>query len=111
MKEKYVAFDGINGYYEAFETIEEAQSWLEEGFFDAEEGYHPDMKSCKIYELKQTVDYDVVDSKENYKYECEDDIPEDDEKSEAWPYDNRFDEIWKHKFVDVPKTKQNEKPT
>lgn len=96
---KYLAFDGINCEYEDFETIEEAQKWLEECFLDSYEGYHPDMKSCKIFELKQTIDYDVIDSKANYKYEHEEDIPEDDEVSEAWPHDNDFDEIWKHKFV------------
>ena len=98
---KYLAFDGINCEYEEFETIEEAQIYLEESFLDSDEGYHPDMKSCKIFELKQIVDYDIVDSKENYKYEHEEDIPEDDEDSEAWPYDSDFDKIWKHKFVTV----------
>jgi len=29
----------------------------------------------------------------------EDDIPEDDNESIAWPYSTDFDEIWKHKFV------------
>lgn len=98
---KYLAFDGINCEYEEFETIEEAQKWLEECFLDSDEGYHPDMDCCKIFELKQTVSYDVVDKKENYKYVYEEDIPEDDEKSEAWPYSTSFDEIWKHKFVTV----------
>ena len=59
------------------------------------------MDCCKIFELKQTVSYDVVDKKENYKYVYEEDIPEDDEESEAWPYSTSFDEIWKHKFVTV----------
>lgn len=98
---KYLAFDGINFEYEEFETLKEAQKWLEECFVSSEEGYHPDLDSCKIYKLKQVVRHDVVDKKDNYKYECEDDIPEDDEKSEAWPYDSAFDEIWQHKFVDV----------
>lgn len=31
----------------------------------------------------------------------EDDIPEDDNESEAWPHDTSFDVIWKHKFVTV----------
>ena len=98
---KYLAFDAINNEYEEFETIEDAQQWLEEAFLCSGEGYHYDLKSCKIFELKQTVDYDVVDSKKNYKYENEEDIPEDDNESEVWPYDNSFDEIWEHKFVDV----------
>ena len=98
---KYLAFDGINCEYEDFETLKEAQDWLVECFLDSSEGYHPDLKSCKIFELKQIVDYEVVDSKENYKYMYDDEIPEDDEESEAWPFDNAFDEIWKHKFVEV----------
>lgn len=53
----------------------------------------------RYMELKQTVDYDIIDSRENYKYMYEDDIPEDDEESEAWPYNTDFDEIYKHKFV------------
>jgi len=98
---KYLAFDGINCEHEEFETIEEAREYLEECFLDSDDGYHPDMDSCKIYELKETVSYDVIDKKENYKYIHEEDIPEDDEVSEAWPHNNDFDEIWKHKFVAV----------
>lgn len=37
---KYLAFDGINFEYEDFETIEEAQKWLEECFLDSDEGYY-----------------------------------------------------------------------
>lgn len=84
---KYLAYDGINCEYEEFETIEEAQKWLEECFFDSDEGYHPDIDSCKIFELKQTVSYDVVDRK--------------GEESEGWRYSPSFDEIWKHKFITV----------
>lgn len=100
-KKKYLAYDGINGDYERFETIEEAREWIKDSIYQPEEGYHPDLKSCKIYELKEVVDYDVIDKKSNYKYEDEDDIPEGDNDSEAWPYDNAFEEIWQHKFVDV----------
>ena len=105
---KYLAFDAINNEYEEFKTIKEAQKWLEECFADPEEGYHPDVNFCKIFELKQTVSCDVVDSKKNYKYINEDDIPEDDNESEAWPYDTKFDEIWEHKFVDVKKEEREE---
>ena len=97
---KYLAFDGINNQYEDFETIEEAQEWLKEIFLDPDEGYHPDLESCKIFELKQTVGYDVIDSKDNYKYMYEDDIPEDDEESESCPFGGAdYDEIWEHKFM------------
>ena len=98
---RYLAYDGINGDYEKFETIEEAREWLKEGFYQPEEGYHPDLKSCKIYELKEVVDYDIIDSKDNYEYENEEDIPEGDTESSAWPYPNEFDEIITHKFVDI----------
>lgn len=97
---KYLAYDGINCEYEDFNTIDEARTWLEQAFFDREEGYHPDLKDCAIYKLEETVDYDVVDSKNNYKYMHEEDIPEDDELSEACPFGGAdYDEIWKHKFI------------
>ena len=96
---KYLAFDGINGDHEEFDTIEEAREWLEDCFLSPDEGYHPDFASCKIYQLAETVECEVVDKKENYKYIYEDDIPEGDNESQAWPYSTDFDEIWKHKFV------------
>lgn len=98
---KYLAYNGIDHEYEEFETIDDAHEWLAECFLDSDQGYHPNMTSCKIFLLHQTVSYDIVDSKKNYKYEYEDEIPDHDEISEAWPYDNLFDEIWKHKFVTV----------
>lgn len=98
---KYLAYDSINCEYEQFDTIEEARKYLEEAFKDENEGYHPDAESCKIYELKEAVKVTIVDSKDNYKYLDEDDIPEDDTESEAWPYDNAFDEIWDHEFITV----------
>ena len=97
---KYLAYDDINGDYHECHTIEEARSWLEEIFLD-ENGYHPGLVFCKIYELKEVASFDVVAKKKDYKYEYEDDIPEDDKESEAWPYDSEYDEIWKHKFVPV----------
>ena len=99
---KYLAVDGINGDREEFDTIEEAREWLEDCFLSPDEGYHPDFASCKIYQLAETVECEVVDKKENYKYIYEDDIPEGDNESQAWPYSTDFDEIWKHKFVPVP---------
>jgi len=99
---KYLAFDGINGGHEDFDTIEEARKWLEDCFLSPDEGYHPDFASCKIYQLAETVECEVADKKENYKYIYEDDIPEGDNESQAWPYSTDFDEIWEHKFVPVP---------
>lgn len=98
---KYLAYDAINSDYEEFDTLEEAHDWIKEAILDPSEGYHPDLKECKIYIQIETVDYDVTDKKSNYKYENEDDIPEGDEESEAWPHDNAFDEIWQYKFVKV----------
>ncbi len=108
---KYLAFDGINLEHEEFETIEEARNYLTECFLCPDEGYHPDIKSCKIYQLIETVDYEIVDSKENYKYDYIDDLPEgEDDESQVWLYNNEFTEIWKHKFVSVnnPNTPQDD---
>lgn len=96
---KYLAYDSINSDYEEFETIEQAREYLVEAFLDPDEGYHPDLIDCKIYELKETVEYDVIDKKENYKYMDEDDIPEGSDE-EAWGHGD-VDEVWKHKFIDI----------
>lgn len=98
---KYLAFDGINGGHEDFDTIEEARKWLEECFLDDQEGYHPDFASCMIFQLAETIECDVVDKKENYKYIHEEDVPDDEEGEEVWPYGAGVDEIWKHRFVPV----------
>ena len=103
---KYLAFDAVNGDHEEFETIKEAQNYLEEIFIDVEQGYADETELCKIYELKQFVKLETIDSKENYKYECIDDVPDDeniDEETDIWPYDNSFDKIAKHKFIDINK--------
>lgn len=85
---------------EEFHTIEQARGFIVDSIFDDIEGYHPDLTMCKIFELKEVLDYDVIDKKSNYKYDYDDDIPEGSDE-EAWPYDNAFEEIWKHKFVPV----------
>ena len=87
---KYLAFDGIDHDHEEFNTIEEARKHIEEIIL-GDDGYDPDVVLCKIYELKEIVDYDVTDSRENY----------DDQ--ENWPYADEFVEVWAHKFVDVSK--------
>lgn len=98
---KYLAYDACNGEYEEFETIEEARDWLKEGFL-TDDGYNlDDMRNSKIYTIAETVEWEVTDRKSNYKYEYEDDIPEDDNESEAWPHDSIFDEVGTHKFVPV----------
>lgn len=104
---KYLAWDAVSGDHETFESLKEAQDYLTECFLcDGE--YHPDIESFCIYELHSGVAYDVIDSKENYKYENEEDIPEDDETSEAWPYSSEADEIWKHKYVDLREGKKDD---
>jgi hypothetical protein len=97
---KYLAYDSINSDYEEFETIEQAREWLVEAFHSPDDGYHPELVDCKIYELKEVAGYDVTDKKENYKYECEEDAPEGHE-DEAWPFSSEFDEIWQHKFIPI----------
>ena len=106
---KYLAYDAVNNDYEEFDTIEDARKFLEEIFLDdCGDGYSPELTDCKIFELKEVVEYDVIDRKENYKYEYEDEIPDGDEDSEAWPYDSLFDEIWKHKFVSFEDSSKTE---
>jgi hypothetical protein len=82
----YLAHDPINGEHEEFETIEEAREFLEESFLDSDEGYHPDASTCRIYKLIETVKMTVVDEKSNYKYDSEDDVPENDETGDFWPH-------------------------
>lgn len=88
-KNEYLAFDGINRDHETFETIEEAQEYLKECFFDSDEGYHPDIDTCAIYKLNQKVTYDVIAKKSEFT----------DEKWSDEGYGSHFDEIWQHKFV------------
>jgi succinylglutamate desuccinylase len=97
---KYLVIDP-DFQQEEFETIEQARAYLKEVFFDYEEGYHPGTENCRIYQLVETVELEVVDRKENYKYVREEDIPEDDEESEAWPYPDHYDEVCKHTFKTV----------
>ncbi|MCK9220244.1 MAG: hypothetical protein M0P47_09375 [Bacteroidales bacterium] len=98
---KYLAYDAINSEYEEFETLKESQKYLEEAFLDKDENeYHPNLKHCKIYIQILGVDYDVIDKKSNYKYESEEDIPDGDDDSEAWPF-GYVDEVWRHKFVNI----------
>jgi len=78
---KYLAHNPINGDYEDFDIIQEAQEWLEASFLDSDEGYHPDAEDCCIYQLVEKVKLTIIDEKINYKYESEDDVPEDDQKA------------------------------
>lgn len=42
----------------------------------------------------------VVDSRDNYKYENEEDIP-DGSDEEAWPYGSDIDDICTHEFLKI----------
>jgi len=107
---QFLAYDGINNHWELFNTIEEARDYLEEIFLDPNnDSYHPDLASCKIYQLVETVEYEIIDSKKNYKYFYDDDIPIDAEDHEIWPYDDMFDELWQHKFVPIAQKEMNDK--
>lgn len=91
----YLAYDSINGDYEHFETIEEARDWLSESFLCDGEGYHPDLKGCRIYKVAEKADYTVVASR------C--DFTEEEWEEEG--YSSDYEEIWKHVFLTVLKLK------
>jgi hypothetical protein len=76
------------GILDDFNTIEEAREALKEVFYDSNEGYHPDLKSSMIYELKELVDYDVIKTREEF----------DEEELELYE-DTDIEAIWKHKFI------------
>lgn len=95
MFEKYLAF--AIGDHKYCNTIEEARGWISDKILIDDE-YHPDSKYSLIYKLEESVHLNVIDAKSNYKYENEEDIPDDDNESEAWPYDNNVDEILQHTF-------------
>ena len=87
---KYLAYDGVNGEHEGFNTVEEARAYLEEIFLDGSE-YHPDILECKIYELKEKVEYDVIADKADFT----------DKEWEDAEYSSEYTEIWKHKFTTI----------
>ena len=95
---KYIAYDSDNSDFEWFETIEEAQKWIKDG--NTEE-ISPDINSYFIAEIIQRAVFKETYRKENYKYLNEEDIPEDDTESEAWPFDNEFERVGKIEFETV----------
>lgn len=101
---RYFAFDSDSGEHEFFKTKEECDKWVKEGIDTAMEEYvSEEAMNGGIFwgEIKQHTGWVETDNKKNYKYEYEDDIPEDDTESAAWPYDNEFDTIGKLVMVDV----------
>lgn len=105
-EEPYLTYDPVNGEYEYFETIEEAREYLQEGFLDDDEGYHPDAEDFKIYKLYEKVVITELDNKENYKYPSEEAAIEanDEEaldKEDYWNHPDHWDAISKHEFKKV----------
>ncbi len=101
-EKRFLVYFSPENEYEEVDTIEEARLSLKDVICCSEEGlYRPDADSCKIYELKEVVKIKVLDSKENYKYLYEEDVPEGEDEADVWPYSNDFDEIWEHELIDV----------
>lgn len=101
---KYLAFDGINGDHVFCATPEEAKEFTKEFFLEAQEGYHSDLKSCGIYKLCYSVDYDVIDERSNYKYESIEEAEEAEDieaidNEDYWPHSVNHEAVWEHKFI------------
>jgi hypothetical protein len=47
---KLVLWDGIDGSMEDIDSLEHAKKWLKENYYDSEEGFHPDIELCKVYQ-------------------------------------------------------------
>lgn len=102
MKDKYLAFDACNGEYQTFDNIEDARKWLYDCFYDQDDqAYDLDTDSCKIYLLHEKVELVETDRKSNYKYECEEDLPDGGDSDDVWPYDNMFDVVGEHRFIPI----------
>lgn len=56
---RFLAYNAIDGEYESFDTIDDARGYLEECFLN-DGVYHPEMDSCCIFELKESVTHTVV---------------------------------------------------
>ena len=92
--DKYVAFFAANCESETFETFEEAEKWLTDGYeTDIDEGYSEETMNGFDYIAKIThrSKFTESDRKENY-HEHTDDCPEKCDEEE-WPHDNAFDII------------------
>jgi len=86
---RYLAID-TNNDRDEFDTIEEAREWLEESFL-SNEGYHPDLEDCRIYELIEVVKKTVVQVQGDMTDEQWSEISSTPE----------CDEIWRHEFVKI----------
>jgi len=89
-KDKYVAFYAANCESETFETFEEAEKWLTDGYEnDIDEGYPEETLNGFDYIAKIThrSKFTETDNSDDYwKYE-------EEEGKDEWPHDNAFDLI------------------
>jgi len=96
-QKNYVAFFSESCEFETFETFEEAEKWLRDCY---EDGFPQETMDGEDFIAKITHRscFTETDNKDNYKYAYEDDIPIDDEISEAWPHSSEFDIVGKLTF-------------
>ena len=91
-EKNYVAYFSEQGEFEFFETHEEAEQWLRDWYYECYPDDTISGRDC-IAKVTHRSSFTETDRKENYKYVYEDDIPEDDDESEAWPHSSEFDVI------------------
>lgn len=95
---RFLAFDSCNNEYQEFNTLEEAQKWIEDGVkFDGEISSEGD--DSKIYQLHSILEYVITDQKSNYQFENEED--DVDDTGSVWPYDNEWDFVGDIEFKQV----------
>lgn len=89
-QDKYIAFYAANCESETFETFEEAEKWLTDGYeTDIDEGFSEETINGFDYIAKITHRSEFIESansKDYWKYE-------EEEGKDEWPYDNDFDVI------------------
>lgn len=86
---KYLAFDYDNSEYKEFDTIEDAEAYLENCFLCEDEGYAPNTENYRIYEVVRKVKVNVIAYKKDFT----------DEEWDDEGYSSEFNEIWKHEFT------------
>lgn len=100
---KYLVYDAIDGQYERFETIEEAEKYLNEIAVDSDNGVDQAISDCLIYKLEKKVEVVVVDKKSNYQYIYQEEVPEGSDE-DCWEdncSDPEFDTVVEVKIVDA----------
>lgn len=101
---KYLVFDKYDHRSEFFDTLKEAISYAESIMIDEYDEYIDSCESIRICEVKLKPKLEVVDEKSNYKYESEEEIPEDIEDwddNDVWPYSNSWDTICGVEWIEV----------